>query len=279
MTEERIRPAVYREQAKSFAAKPPWKVIAAVLVVVALAIGLYSYRKWRRVENFRTALLAEFEEKVLGVEQKSRSFEEELLRRFKVADKGAAQRFASDSFSLLDARDAGIVYARLRSPVLNSRERSLAAVMEQNNDALGACLGISMLPAKDALGSVDVLDETWLTDAQNSTDLMRLRVRQEQLSRAQNGELKPVTDALGARYLMLFVVQGKSRLDDPVDVFVWDRPSNKLMLRVRTEANGKLIPVRNRVGGDLGKRIKKIDDPIAAADCSIASQVKGSLRP
>ena len=79
-----------------------------------------------------------------------------------------------------------------------------------------------------------------------------------------------------ADYFLLLVVQGQSRLEDPVDVFLWDLRSDELVLRSRTENRGKLITVRSQIGPKAeGARAE--GDPIAVADCSIAAHIKGQL--
>ena len=277
LSQERIRPAVYRKQKQSFRTRPPWKLILGLLLAVAVGVGLYTYRQWRRVEAYRTNLNEAFDVSVAPVLRDARAFEDELTRHLLIASKGAAERHVATGLEFDRLRAEGIVYARVRLTGLDDRQKALEQVKEQNVDALGACLGISIRPAKDAFASVETFDEAWAEDVEKSSELMRLRLRMNQLERAVDGELLPIRTTLDARYLMAFVVQGQSRLRDPIDVFLWDRADGTLLLRTRVEADGKLIPVRNRIGGSAGKVSIENEDPIAAADCSIATQIKNAM--
>ena len=69
-------------------------------------------------------------------------------------------------------------------------------------------------------------------------------------------------------------MQGKSRLRDPVDVFLWELAQDKLVLRSRTENRGRLITVRSQIGP---KGFTPEGDPIVTADCSIAAHIKAQL--
>ncbi|MGD8826128.1 MAG: hypothetical protein PVI24_14170, partial [Myxococcales bacterium] len=68
----------------------------------------------------------------------------------------------------------------------------------------------------------------------------------------------------------------KSRLTDPVDVFLWNLDRDQLVLRSRTENRGRLISVRSQIGPSSGTT-KAASDPIVAADCSIAAHIKAQL--
>jgi len=81
---------------------------------------------------------------------------------------------------------------------------------------------------------------------------------------------------LPADYFLLLVVQGKSRLRDPVDVFLWELAEDKLVLRSRTENRGRLITVRSQIGPKADSA-KAAGDPIVTADCSIAAHIKAQL--
>ena len=72
------------------------------------------------------------------------------------------------------------------------------------------------------------------------------------------------------------MVQGQSRLEDPVDVFLWDLRRDELVLRSRTENRRRLITVRSQIGPKSESATAE-GDPIAIADCSIAAHIKAQL--
>ena len=106
--------------------------------------------------------------------------------------------------------------------------------------------------------------------------MRRLSVREEQLRRAIDRELPSLSARVPADYFLLLVVQGQSRLEDPVDIFLWDLESDALVLRSRTENQGKLITVRSQIG-PKSDSARAEGDPVAVADCSIAAHIKAQL--
>ena len=122
----------------------------------------------------------------------------------------------------------------------------------------------------------EVLTAKWLARSDETNDMRRLSVREEQLRRAIDRELPALKEHVPADYFLLLVVQGQSRLNDPVDVFLWDLREDELVLRSRTENRGKLITVRSRIG-PKSDAAKAGGDPIAVADCSIAAHIKAQL--
>jgi hypothetical protein len=116
----------------------------------------------------------------------------------------------------------------------------------------------------------------WLRRIDDTNDMQRLSVREEQLRRAIERELPTLEQRVPADYFLLLLVQGKSRLRDPVDVFLWDLAQDKLVLRSRTENRGRLITVRSQIGPKADSAKVK-GDPIVIADCSIAAHIKAQL--
>jgi hypothetical protein len=122
----------------------------------------------------------------------------------------------------------------------------------------------------------EVLTAKWVSRVEDTNDMQRLSVREEQLRRAIDRELPSLTARVPSDYFLLLVVQGQDRLKDPVDVFVWDLHDDSLVLRTRTENRGKLITVRSQIG-PKSESARAEGDPVAVADCSIAAHIKAQL--
>ena len=242
------------------------------LALLLAVIGLYWALKWRRTEAQRDLIVDRYQTAVAPTLAQADAFKTELLERLAVAKKGAAERLVNPQLTWPALADASVVYVRLRAADLRDDTTALNAVGAQNEDALAGCFGLGLRPAKDAFASLSTLNENWHAEVKESGDVFRLRVRQHELDRAIANELPSIAAAANARYLMALVIQGKSRLTDPVDVFVWDRTSDALVLRARTESTGKLITVRNAIAD--GDKPDTSGDPIVAADCSIATNIK-----
>jgi hypothetical protein len=169
-----------------------------------------------------------------------------------------------------------VVYLRVRAPELRSAQSLEAAIEATKDDAVGPCLGLELTPLSELSEIPEVLTEKWLARSDQTNDMQRLSVREEQLRRAIDRELPALSERMPADYFLLLVVQGNSRLEDPVDVFLWDLQKDVLVLRSRTENRGRLITVRSQIGPNA-EAARAEGDPIAVADCSIAAHIKAQL--
>jgi len=172
--------------------------------------------------------------------------------------------------------DEEVVYLRVRATELQTEESLSAAIEADSEDAVGACLGLELTPLEALSDVPEVLTAKWVSRVEDTNDMQRLSVREEQLRRAIDRELPALAEHVPADYFLLLVVQGQSRLEDPVDVFVWDLDSDALVLRSRTENRGKLITVRSQIGPNADSASAE-GDPVAVADCSIAAHIKAQL--
>lgn len=192
------------------------------------------------------------------------------------AQGGAASRIVDAHVPLSALHDQEVVYLRVQAPALRSRETLEAAIDAEAHDAIGACLGLELTPLSALSDVPEVLTRKWLERAERTNDMRRLSVREEQLRTAIDRELPALRRRVPADYFLLVVVQGKSRLRDPVDVFLWDLERDELVLRSRTENRGRLISVRSQMGARPDSS-KAAGDPVVAADCSIAAHIKAQL--
>ena len=254
----------------------PWTRIGFVVLVVALVAGAYFWRQEVRADELRERIRAQHTEHVAPVLDELDATRIELEGKALGAKSGAANRLVEAEVRLSALHDKEMVYLQVRAPDLASEAGLRAAVESEEEDAIGACLGLELTPLSALSEVPEVLTAKWLARVDDTNDMQRLSVREEQLMRAIERELPALKDRVPADYFLLLVVQGKSRLRDPVDVFLWDLEQDKLVLRSRTENRGRLITVRSHIGpkSDSGKAA---GDPIVTADCSIAAHIKAQL--
>jgi len=254
----------------------PWTRIGFVVLVVALVAGAYFWRQKVRADELRERIRAQHTEHVAPVLDELDATRIELEGKALGAKAGAANRLVEAEVPLSALHDKEMVYLQVRAPDLASEAGLRAAVEFEEEDAIGACLGLELTPLSALSKVPEVLTAKWLARVDDTNDMQRLSVREEQLMRAIERELPALKDRVPADYFLLLVVQGKSRLRDPVDVFLWDLEQDKLVLRSRTENRGRLITVRSQIGpkSDSGKAA---GDPIVTADCSIAAHIKAQL--
>lgn len=255
----------------------PWKRLGLLLAFVALLVGAYLWRQAVRADALRGRMQASYAAEVAPVTGELARMLEQLEADALSAKKGAAERLVAQAPRFSELHDEQLLYLSLRASDLSSEQALREAIAAPSPDAIGACLGAKLVAVHE-LGKVpEVLSPQWLAGAEATNDMMRLRVREEQLATAIDRELPRMKELASAKYFLLLVVQGQSRLSDPVDLFLWQLENDELLLRSRTENRGKLINVRNQYGGSAAAAEAELADPIAAADCSIAAHLKDQL--
>lgn len=254
----------------------PWRRIGFVVLAAALAIGAYFWRQKVRADALRERIYSLHAEEVEPVLSALEATSADLRAKSLSAKTGAADRLIEAEVPLSALHDEEVVYLRVRAPELRNEQTLQAAIDADEEDAVGACLGLELTPLSALSEVPEVLTEKWLARSDDTNDMQRLSVREEQLARAIDRELPALKERLPADYFLLLVVQGKSRLEDPVDVFLWDLREGQLVLRSRTENRGRLITVRSQIG-PKSDSAQAAGDPIAVADCSIAAHIKAQL--
>ena len=254
----------------------PWRRIGVVAFVVLLIVGAYFWRQKVRADALRERIYTLHAEEVAPVLGALRTTSDDLHGKALSAKTGAAIRLVEAEVPLSALHEDEVVYLRVRAPELRDEASLAAAVEAEREDAIGACLGLELTELRALSDVPEVLTAKWLARSDDTNDMQRLSVREEQLRRAIDRELPALSERVPADYFLLLVVQGKSRLEDPVDVFLWDLREDALVLRSRTENRGKLISVRSQIG-PKSDSARAEGDPIAVADCSIAAHIKAQL--
>ncbi len=254
----------------------PWRRIGVVVLATALIVGAYFWRQKVRADALRERIYTLHAEEVAPVLEALDTTSAELHAKALSAKSGAAIRLVEAEVPLSALHEDEVVYLRVRAPELRDASTLAAAVAADREDAIGACLGLELSDLSALSDVPEVLSKKWLARSDETNDMQRLSVREEQLRRAIDRELPALRERVPADYFLLLVVQGKSRLEDPVDVFLWDLREDALVLRSRTENRGKLITVRSQIGPQ-SDAARAEGDPIAVADCSIAAHIKAQL--
>ncbi len=254
----------------------PWKRIGLLLALAALAVGGYFWRQKVRADQLRERMHAQHAAQVAPTLDLLEATESDLRKKALDAKSGAANRLVETDLPLSALHDERVVYLRVLATELITHEALETAIEADEEDAVGACLGLELIELSALSDVPEVLTAEWLVDAEQTNDMRRLSVREEQLVRAIERELPALRDLVPADYFLLLVVQGHSRLRDPVDVFLWDLDADRLVLRTRTENRGRLITVLSQIGPKTD-RVRAKGDPVVTADCSIAAHIKAQL--
>ena len=277
MEPSELTPAEFEGSPKNrYRPRLPWARIGFVVLGVVLIAAGYFWRQKVRADALRERIERLHAVEVEPVLDALRATAVDLREKSLSARSGAAVRLVDAEAPLSALHDEQIVYLELRAADLRSEPALEAAIETEEHDALGACLGVDLTPLAALSEVPEVLTSDWLAKAHNTDDMRRLSVREEQLARAVERELPRLRQRVPTDYFLLFVIQGKSRLQDPVDVFLWRLADDTLILRSRTENHGRLITVRSQIGPQ-SEDADAQGDPIAAADCSIAAHIKALL--
>ncbi|MFW2387136.1 MAG: hypothetical protein ACN4G0_02290 [Polyangiales bacterium] len=254
----------------------PWARIGFVVLIAASIAGAYFWRQKVRADDLRDRVKAMHATEVAPILNELAATRADLEEKALAAKTGAANRLVEAEVPLSALHDETVIYLKVRAPELSSPDSLKLAIDSEEVDAIGACLGLEMTPLAQLSDVPEVLTAKWLARADDTNDMQRLSVREEQLTRAIERELPALKERVPADYFLLLLVQGKSRLRDPVDVFLWDLEHDKLVLRSRTENRGRLITVRSQIGPKVDSAGAE-SDPIVTADCSIAAHIKAQL--
>lgn len=275
MSYERLRPVQYDEQAKKNVYRPkfPWKKALVLSAVVTLILAAYFWRQRVRGDAARAELQRMHAEQIQPVLTALGELRADIEEKAETGQAGAAERRVESGLKFSDLHGVPILYARVRAVELRTPDTVRASLVAKPKDAIGACLGLEMTSTSALYDVPDILQEKWLTSADETNDMLRLNIRHEQLEQAIHRELPALSELTKAAYLLLAVVQGHERDKDPVDLFLWDLRSDTLVLRSRTEARGRLIAARSQIGS-APRGAGPEERPLAAADCSIAAHLK-----
>jgi hypothetical protein len=166
------------------------------------------------------------------------------------------------------------VYLRVKADAVKSPEQVASAGLDTLPDAIARCLGLTPHPVPELFVRGSFLEKEWIERARDADSVLRLRVVAEELRQRSARDLPFVTEALGASWFLLVLERGDNRREAPVDVYLWDLKSNKLLLSSHVKAEGSLVAARIAVTGVKPGNYASGAQTGAAQDCSIASQLR-----
>lgn len=252
----------------------PWRGIFLASSICLIIFGTLTYRERQKIATLKAVIVKVRQEKLRNAvnryehiaSQSDRAIIE-ALRRSKATD---WQDDRTKGLSLQDLQKSGIgLYAR----VSVNRQKTLLG-----EDAISRCLGIGTRSLHDMLKQGDFLSAEWLRRAQNANTLIRLRVLDHELSNRIKRDLPLVAPALNSPWLMLSVEHQATREHGPVDIYIWDLVSQRMVFAQRTMPEGSLISVK--IPANLRSANTSATATVQASsalDCSIANQVQSSL--
>lgn len=262
------------DEARAYRNKFPWKWVAIGVFVVAAVATTYQLKKHRDASVIRDRILRVHEHdlaasrtRILSLEHRIEGFVAEALQR--TPSNSADSRIDVNQLH----RGQGL-YLRIPASAITSPSQVGAAARVMEADAIMHCMGIAPVSARTLFEKGQFLEPEWTNTARDTSDVLRLRVLEEELLHHVRTDLPVAERATRSDWFMLAIERGPTRTNSPVDFFVWNLRDGANLLSVRTEAHGGFITARANLGGDaVGSAPPPVDRAAVAADCSLASQV------
>lgn len=264
----------------AYAPKIPWGLIAGFVGLVVVFVVVYRARDASRTEALRAELLETHATELGELSREYMTFRERLERwTMDAAAAGEPDRWVDPRLRIAGLHGGDGIYLRLMAEYADTPDGIEGSALSQEEDALTRCLGIAPASARGFYQSGMFLTPMWVDQIREETDLLRLRLYDEQMANAIASDLPVLSTMMSAQYFLLVIQQGVNRRDAPVDVYLWDLREEQQLLRGRFQGRGILIPVR------IDSMLPGVDMPPAPAgrpsmtsggahDCSIASQIK-----
>jgi hypothetical protein len=268
------RPDAGTERAK-YLPSLPWRWILSIGSFLALSIGTCQYRERQETEAQRASVLKAYDEQLSPVADRY----QDIVAKIRTNTVGAAARPSAENYVdprlKLDALGSSKgLYVRLPAAAVKKPADVATVSLDQPPDAIARCLGLAPLPVAELFARGSFLEKDWIKRAHDADSVLRLRVVAEELKQRSARDLPFVGDAIGAQWFMLVLERGDNRRDAPVDAYLWDLRSNKLLLSTHAKAMGSLVSARIAVSGTKPSQYASGAQSGAAQDCSIASQLR-----
>ena len=268
------RPDIQGEE-PAYMPKPPWKWILSLLAFGALAFVIYTTREAEEASALRTAVLAAHERDLAPIVSRY----EDLVGKINgwVVQAAHAEKIEPyvDPRLNVDALHKGDgLYMRIKRHEAKTPDGIVSGLDAMEPDAIARCLGLTPRSVGEMYARGSFLTSEWISQAKETDNVMKLRVIAEEIRQRSERDLPFVAEAVRSQWLMFVLEHGENRRDAPVDVYLYDLRSNKLLLRDHVQAQGALVSARIAVAGVKPGHYASGAQTGAAQDCSIASDLR-----
>lgn len=276
-------PEELRRGTPSYMPRIPWTMLLGFFGFIGLSYFGYQYRLHLQREELRAQIVTTHETRLNTLARRYREFRSTVEEFVVIAHRDAQNAQSADALRQVDPRlrvsglhNSPGVYLRIPFAQADSAEHIGASALAMGGDAIRGCLGIAPMSLRGLYEAGEFLMPSWPESVRHETDLMKLRVREYELTHRSAVDVPVISTMLEARYFMLVLEHGETRREEPVDVFLWDIPTRTRLLAARIVASGVLLPVRLRFEGvhpEVPSASPNVFSP-GAFDCSIAAEIK-----
>jgi hypothetical protein len=261
----------------------PWRYIALLGAIVAVIVISFNWRQGKRAAELRTEIRRVHGTELAGLRaeyEASRNKLQTLIQSAAGAPRDIDSPYVDPEMRFENLHDAPGLYLRLPLEHASDAAQIAAGAQLMEPDWIPGCLGLRPTTARELYEIGAFLLPSFL-DTLDEENVLKLRVRQDTLQQRMTKDQPALRAAMQASWFMLVLQEGASRSDQPVRVFLWDLPKNKLMFRARVRAQGILLSSRilsQGVAAPSGSIHAAEGGAIEANDCSIASALRALTR-
>lgn len=249
--------------------KLPWRWIVPMVAGIAIATTFYLYRQHNKVEQARTELL----QKHNALEPLAATLESltESIHTLsgKVIDT-PAKNFVAKNFEFMNLAKQPGIFLRMEPTVSKDIHKE---ALRMKSETLPSCLGLEATKASVLYNQSTFLTKEWIERGKDTSNMIRLRVMENELRLRKEKDLPIVKQALRSAWFLLLIDRIAS--SKVADVYIWDLTNQTLLLSLRTEPDGLLVPVRVALPNTPRTSNKTIQPRSQAAlDCAIAADIR-----
>jgi hypothetical protein len=172
-----------------------------------------------------------------------------------------------------------VLYARTRLGEIHDRTDLAASVRHRYADQLMACLGIEFAWGREFLDKGAFLRPAYVDNVRGADTPERISALRADLRGRLQRDSAFLEQALSHRYLVLAVDEGRTPVEGPTRVYVFDLSDGRSLLRARGEGND-LVLVPFRIAGlpapQRGASPGRIPN-VSQHDCAVANSVRSAI--
>jgi len=251
-----------------------WIIFGAIALVAVITV--HRVREKQKADALRSQIVRVHETELKELSGRYQALRGKIEKWIIQASGKIADNFIDPRLNIDGLRKGKGLYLRLRFAYAVSKEKIAAYAVRERPDAIAQCLGLEPAWARELYEKGRFLMPKWLDEVRRSTDVMRLRVIDDELALRIRRDLPKVADLLKSDWFLLVLQHGETRHDEPVDVFLWDIKRGESLLRARIKAKGMLVPIRFDAKDAPAPSTPPSSESLGAAadDCSIAAKIK-----
>lgn len=275
------RGMVAQSEIEPFLPRVRWRIWGPILaLLVAFPTGWMVLKK-READQRRARLLAEHASLTgtLAPEYQARRTE---IENWIVSSVGPwAGEMRDPSLTLDGLTQSPVLYARTRLGEIHNRRDLLPSIRHHYEDQIAVCLGAQVQWLRILFDKGEFLLPEFVDAIQGANDSERLHALSEDLRFRLRRDTEFLVTAMRRRYVVLAVDEGRSPIDGPSRVYVFDQQTHRAVLRSRSEGRDvTLIPFRIHglpTTPALAPNAHARPPSVSQHDCSIANGVRRTL--